>query len=97
MLRWSNLRHGVKAGDKIKGEIMKLKCNLCGENIPAEHDGKWTLGHNPDPLSASPDDRCCRECNDTHVWDARLYSATYGMNPAEIKNAIDEIRSSHGE
>ena len=79
----------------MKTEV--LKCNLCGEDIPPEYDGKWTLGHNPDPLSTSPDDRCCGTCNDTHVWDARLYSATYGMETtAQIENAINEIRSSHG-
>ena len=84
-----------KAGDKINGGIMEteiLKCNLCGENIPAEHDGRWTLGHNPDPLITSPDDRCCGTCNDLYVTKARIWGSTGDMHMEQIRKAIQVIR-----
>ena len=74
----------------------KLFCNLCGSEIQPEHGVAWTLGHNPDPLSTHPDDRCCRECNDTYVFQARLYDSTSHLNDAQIAIAIDFIRSTHG-
>ena len=74
----------------------KLFCNLCGSKIEAEHGGAWTLGHNPEPLSSHPDDRCCRACNDPYVFQARLYDSTSHLNDAQIAIAIDFIRSTHG-
>ena len=69
-----------------------LKCNLCGEDIPAEYDGKWTLGHNPDPLITSPDDRCCGTCNDLYVTKARIWGSTGEMHLEQIRKAIQIIR-----
>jgi len=74
----------------------KLFCNLCGSKIEAEHGGAWTLGHNPEPLISHPDDRCCRACNDTYVFQARLYDSTSHLNKAQIAIAIDFIRSTNG-
>ena len=74
----------------------KLICNICGGEVLPEHNGAWTLGHNPAPLSLDDDDRCCRECNDTYVTPARLWDSTRNLNRTQIKIAIDIIRSKHG-
>ena len=73
---------------KSKEEFMEteiLKCNLCGEDIPAE-------GHNPDPLTTSPDDRCCGTCNDLYVEKARIWGSTGEMHLEQIRKAIQIIR-----
>ena len=74
----------------------KLFCNLCGGEIQPEHGGAWTLGHNPEPLSSHPDDRCGRACNDSYVIHARLWDSTVNLSKAQIAIAIDLIRSTHG-
>jgi hypothetical protein len=40
-------------------------CSICGDTVA----GQW--GNNPDPL-ASPDKRCCDECNNSKVIPARI-------------------------
>ena len=53
----------------------QLTCNICEIDIPPEHDGKWTGGHNPEPIYVGEsdfNDRCCAECNDRIVLPARL-------------------------
>lgn len=47
-------------------------CCLCGVKLQPWHPGATGYGHNPDPLSEHPDDRCCDACNDELVIPARL-------------------------
>jgi putative lipase involved disintegration of autophagic bodies len=46
-----------------------MTCSICFNEIPAEHDGRWTQGHNAEPVNSG---RCCGSCNSLVVIPARL-------------------------
>lgn len=47
-------------------------CCICGHKF---HD----YGNNPQPISQNIGDRCCNECNQTHVIPARLTRHLMGL------------------
>jgi hypothetical protein len=46
-----------------------MTCSICFTEIPAEHDGQWTKGHNAEPVNSG---RCCGKCNERVVIPARI-------------------------
>lgn len=54
-----------------------MKCSICGEEIdkqvhPTTGEVYWDRGHNPQPVLADFEARCCTACNNEVVIPVRL-------------------------
>ena len=65
-------------------------CSICNQPIPAEHGGKWTHGHNADPVTP---DRCCGLCNDTYVIPFRIALMMSGKAKANVEAQLRKLQS----
>jgi hypothetical protein len=61
-----------------------MLCSICFNDIPAV--GDWTSGNNAEPINAG---RCCKNCDDTVVFPARLNMM---MRGPEISTAYMQMR-----
>ena len=68
-----------------------MKCCLCEGEIESQLTLKgevfWDKGHNPHPIRAGSDQRCCTDCNDNKVLPIRLIlfhlREVFGLYPNE--------------
>lgn len=51
-----------------------MKCCICGKEITGWGNNPWgAIDEDGKPIEFGDDDRCCDECNMTHVIPGRIY------------------------
>ncbi|MAH44730.1 hypothetical protein CMI37_02825 [Candidatus Pacearchaeota archaeon] len=78
-----------------------MNCCLCEGEIESQLTLKgevfWDKGHNPHPIRAGSDQRCCTDCNDNKVIPIRMMLITGAPNLYPNENEGEELSPEHYE